>query len=86
MAHVVQTHPEIKQVIVEGHTDNQGSVEHNRDLSEHRANAVVRYLTSVGITLPMQAPGYGATAPVCATEDDVCKQMNRRVEFKVKRQ
>ncbi len=86
VAHVIQTHPEIKQCIVEGHTDNQGTIEHNRDLSERRSGAVVRYLTSVGISLPMQSPGYGATVPVCNTEDDVCKQMNRRVEFKVKRE
>jgi outer membrane protein OmpA-like peptidoglycan-associated protein len=85
VANVIKSHPEIEQLIVEGHTDDQGNVEHNRELSEKRANAVVRYLASVGITIPMQAPGYGATAPVCFTTDDTCRQMNRRVEFKVKR-
>ena len=86
VASVIHNHPEIDQLIVEGHTDNQGSIEHNRDLSEKRSNAVVKYLTTqAGVTIPTQSPGYGATVPICFTEDDVCKQMNRRVEFKVKR-
>lgn len=86
VANVIHNHPDIEQLIVEGHTDNQGSVEHNRDLSEHRAHAVVRFLhDQAGVTIPTQSPGYGATVPICFTEDDVCKQMNRRVEFKVKR-
>ncbi|MFO0612017.1 MAG: OmpA family protein [Polyangiaceae bacterium] len=85
VAAVIRNHPEIKQLIVEGHTDDQGNVEHNRALSEKRANAVVRYLTQIGVPIPMQAPGYGATAPICMTTDEACRAINRRVEFRVKR-
>lgn len=85
VAAVIRNHPEIKELIVEGHTDDQGNVEHNRGLSEKRANAVVKYLRQVGVAIPMQAPGYGATAPICMTTDEACRQINRRVEFRVKR-
>jgi outer membrane protein OmpA-like peptidoglycan-associated protein len=86
VANIVKTHPEIIGLTVEGHTDNQGSLEHNRKLSERRANAVVRYLFSQGVTTPMQAPGYGASAPVCMELTDDCRARNRRVEFRVKKQ
>ncbi|WP_044252478.1 OmpA family protein [Chondromyces apiculatus] len=85
VAEIVKTHPEITQLTVEGHTDNQGSTEYNIKLSERRANAVVRYLVSVGVKTPMVAPGYGAASPVCMTPDEACKAQNRRVEFRVKR-
>lgn len=86
VANILRTHPEIVGLTVEGHTDNQGTAEHNIKLSERRANAVVRYLTGVGVTTPMLAPGYGAASPVCFTDDEGCRAMNRRVEFRIKRQ
>jgi outer membrane protein OmpA-like peptidoglycan-associated protein len=86
VANILKTHPEIIGLTVEGHTDNQGSLEYNRKLSERRANAVVRYLFSQGVTTPMQAPGYGASAPVCMELTDDCRAKNRRVEFRIKKQ
>jgi outer membrane protein OmpA-like peptidoglycan-associated protein len=85
VAKVIIDHPEIQLVYVEGHTDNQGNFDHNRKLSEKRANAVVTYLVAKGVTKPVQAAGYGATAPMCMTPDEACLQLNRRVEFRVKR-
>lgn len=85
VAEILKQRPDIVQLTVEGHTDNQGSTEHNLRLSERRSNAVVRYLVSVGVRTPMVAPGYGASAPVCFTNDDGCRAQNRRVEFRVKR-
>lgn len=45
---VLLTHPDVSehiaQVIVEGHTDNVGSWDHNLDLSLRRANSVAVYL------------------------------------------
>jgi len=60
VANILKTHPEIIGLTVEGHTDNQGSLEYNRKLSERRANAVVRYLFSQGVTTPMQAGSGGS--------------------------
>jgi peptidoglycan-associated lipoprotein len=85
VAQILASHAEITQITVEGHTDNQGSFEHNRKLSERRANAVVRYLIGKGVRQQVLAAGYGATAPVCRTDDEPCRAQNRRVEFKVKK-
>ncbi|WP_437671759.1 OmpA family protein [Sorangium sp. So ce131] len=84
VANILRTHPEITALTVEGHTDNQGTVEHNIKLSERRANAVVRYLVQRGVTTPMTAPGYGAASPLCFTNDEGCRAVNRRVEFRIK--
>ena len=48
VAKVLAAHPEIKKVRVEGHTDNVGKPEVNKDLSERRAKAVVKWLTTKG--------------------------------------
>jgi len=85
VAQILKARPDIVQLTVEGHTDNQGTTEHNLRLSERRANAVIRYLVSVGVRTPMVAPGYGASAPLCFTNDEACRAQNRRVEFRVKR-
>ena len=86
MANVVNSHPEIKMLIVEGHTDNQGNFDHNRALSEERANAVVTALAARGVKTPMQIAAYGFTSPMCSTPDEACLQLNRRVEFRIKRE
>jgi outer membrane protein OmpA-like peptidoglycan-associated protein len=86
VAEILKAHPEITQLTVEGHTDNQGTVEHNIKLSKARADAVVRHLITVeAVRTPMLAPGYGAASPVCMEKSDDCNQKNRRVEFRVKR-
>lgn len=85
VAQILRSHPEIVGLVVEGHTDSQGTYEHNLKLSERRSQAVVRYLAGQGIGIPMQAPGYGATSPQCHDASEACLQRNRRVEFKVKK-
>jgi len=85
VANILNSHPEIVSVTVEGHTDNQGAVAYNIKLSERRANAVVAYLALKGVRQPMRAPGYGASSPVCHTTTDACRAQNRRVVFKIKK-
>ncbi len=38
----------VAEIIIEGHTDSDGTYEHNLDLSQRRANAVVSFCTSAG--------------------------------------
>jgi len=50
----------IDSILVEGHTDSKGGYEYNATLSEHRANAVKKYLESLGIQASkILTVGYG---------------------------
>ena len=68
--------------VIEGHTDNVGSVEHNLDLSKRRAEAVVSYLAeNYGIDRSrLEARGYGMSRPVADNASDEGRQKNRRIE------
>lgn len=79
---VLQAHPEIAKVQVEGHTDNVGDAAKNKDLSDRRAKSVVKYLTDKGVDAArLVGVGFGLERPIAdnATEDG--KAQNRRVEF-----
>ncbi|MEL7309984.1 MAG: OmpA family protein [Pseudomonadota bacterium] len=67
---------------VAGHTDSDGSVEYNQDLSERRADSVARYLTSRGImNQRIITTGQGELRPVADNNSAAGKQANRRVEL-----
>jgi OOP family OmpA-OmpF porin len=68
--------------VIEGHTDNVGTYNHNMDLSQRRAEAVVNYLVeNYGIDRSrLVAKGYGFTRPVADNATDQGKQKNRRIE------
>lgn len=69
---------------VSGHTDNIGTHEFNQYLSQARANVVVAYLTSKGISRSkLSAKGYGENHPLASNENDRGRRLNRRAEFKV---
>ena len=69
---------------VSGHTDNTGEKAHNLKLSEARAQAVVKALTSsYGIEgKRLVAKGYGDAKPVAPNTSDENKAKNRRVELR----
>ncbi len=73
------------QVEVAGHTDNVGSPDYNKKLSQQRANAVRQYLVDHGIA-PSRiiARGYGMDEPIATNETEEGRAKNRRVEFRVK--
>jgi len=81
---VMKQYPEIN-VRVAGHTDSQGAAENNRKLSEKRANAVMNYLVSKGISpTRLSAVGFGEDAPIADNNTAAGRAENRRVEFTVK--
>ncbi len=85
VASVVQAHPEIDRIQVEGHTDERGSIKYNVRLSQRRANAVVQYLQRRRVARGrLIAKGFGPSRPVypgATTEED--HAANRRVEFNI---
>lgn len=73
--------PSIK-IEVGGHTDNVGSDDFNKNLSQNRANSVMNYLISKGIKADrIVAKGYGESKPIETNDTDEGRQLNRRVEF-----
>ncbi len=81
---VLNNHSEIQLVRVEGHTDDRGSDEHNMNLSQRRAESVVRYLTENGVDASrLRAQGFGETRPVVDNNSRRNRATNRRVEFNI---
>jgi outer membrane protein OmpA-like peptidoglycan-associated protein len=75
--------PDIR-IEIGGHTDNQGSPEHNKTLSKNRALAVYNYLLSRGIDASrMTYAGFGDTKPISDNETEAGRALNRRTEFKI---
>jgi outer membrane protein OmpA-like peptidoglycan-associated protein/tetratricopeptide (TPR) repeat protein len=72
------------RIEVSGHTDNTGSVQLNKKLSEARAKAVVDYLVKHGIDAKrLTYAGYGPDQPIESNDTPEGKASNRRVEFKI---
>jgi OOP family OmpA-OmpF porin len=82
MAKFLTANPAVKVYIV-GHTDNTGSVARNVELSQQRADAVVKALsTEHGIAAArLAAKGLASYAPVANNRDEMGRAKNRRVEL-----
>ncbi|MBX3193312.1 MAG: OmpA family protein [Labilithrix sp.] len=82
IADVLIKNPRIRRVEVQGHTDNSGTVEHNRQLSEDRANAVGAWLSTHGVQGDrLTAKGYGQSKPLVPNVTAGNRARNRRVQF-----
>lgn len=86
IAQVINAHPEITKVTVEGYTDSVGNAKYNKRLSERRAASVVRYLERRGHVdkSRLESKGFGEENPLvpdAKTKDELAQ--NRRVEFKI---
>ncbi len=79
---LLRANPQLRIHVV-GHTDNQGSADHNLDLSRRRAANVVGELAAkYGITTDrLDSFGCGFYAPVASNAADEGRAKNRRVEL-----
>ena len=67
---------------VQGHTDNVGKAEKNKELSQARAQAVVDYFIQNGIdSSRLRAVGYGSEKPIASNGSKHGRKQNRRVEL-----
>jgi OOP family OmpA-OmpF porin len=80
VARLLVVRPSLSLLVV-GHTDAQGGYDYNLDLSERRAEAVVRALVDDrGIAAGrLRAAGVGFLAPVATNDTDAGRAKNRRV-------
>ena len=75
-----------RNLIVEGHTDSQGSESYNQGLSQRRANAVRDYLVQRGYPSDrIQSYGKGEGSPIANNASPEGRANNRRVEIIIER-
>lgn len=82
IAGLLQQSPGLNLYIV-GHTDNTGALAYNVDLSQRRAETVVKALTTAHAVDParVRAAGVGPLAPVVSNASEEGRARNRRVEL-----
>jgi OmpA-OmpF porin, OOP family len=86
VARVLAEHPDVESVEVQGHTDETGTPEFNRRLSEERARSVVAWLVAHGIAPErLIAKGYGKDQPLADNATEAGRAQNRRVVFRILR-
>lgn len=67
---------------IQGHTDNAGTENYNKRLSQRRASAVSGFLKNHGITSGrVKTVGFGETSPKYSNDTESGRGQNRRVEF-----
>jgi len=87
IADVLLRNPQVTLVEVQGHTDNKGSPELNRELSQARADSVRAWLINAGISADrLTASGYGDSRPLAPNLTERARARNRRVQFIIRAQ
>jgi outer membrane protein OmpA-like peptidoglycan-associated protein len=80
---LLSDYPELR-IEISGHTDNVGSDDDNRALSQSRAEAVRQYMIAKGVDASrLEAKGYGPDRPIADNAKKAGRAQNRRVEFKL---
>ena len=81
----LKTNPKVK-IELAGHTDNRGIPSQNVKLSQARVDKVKTYLVSKGIEgKRISGKGYGGSKPIASNDTEDTRQLNRRVEFTIKK-
>jgi outer membrane protein OmpA-like peptidoglycan-associated protein len=81
---ILDEHPEIKKVRVEGHTDDVGTPGYNKRLSNRRAAAVVKWLVVHGVDKKrLSSEGFGRERPLDPAKTEEARAQNRRVELHI---
>ncbi|TKB90276.1 MAG: hypothetical protein E8D40_10965 [Nitrospira sp.] len=73
-------------VLIQGYTDQQGSVSYNKQLGMKRADTVKAELVNTGIAEHrIKTVSLGEEGVLCVDSSDVCRHMNRRVHLEVRK-
>ena len=69
---------------LEGHTDNQGSMSKNMELSQERVDEVKKYLVEKGVKKDrVKTKAFGGTKPLSNEKTVEARNLNRRVEIRI---
>jgi outer membrane protein OmpA-like peptidoglycan-associated protein/uncharacterized protein YidB (DUF937 family) len=86
-AQAIKKAPAAWRVAINGHTDTKGDAAQNEQLSQARADAVLKKLVELGVTPgQLSAKGFGGRKPIASNDDDAGRAKNRRIEFLVSEQ
>ena len=70
------------RILLEGHTDNLGNAQLNKELSLNRASAIRRLLVDEGIAFErIRIAGWGGSKPIADNQTEEGRTKNRRVEM-----
>ena len=85
VASFLTANPNVK-IELAGHTDNRGIPAQNVKLSQARVDKVKDYLVEKGISKKrITGKGYGGSKPIASNDTEETRQLNRRVEFVIKK-
>jgi outer membrane protein OmpA-like peptidoglycan-associated protein len=75
-------HPELRVTLfIAGHTDTVASASYNLALSRRRAKAIASWFRTRGLTIPIAYEGFGESALLVKTADEVDEPRNRRADY-----
>ncbi|MBX3344467.1 MAG: OmpA family protein [Nitrospira sp.] len=73
-------------VLVQGYTDQQGSMSFNKILGLKRAETVKQQLIALGVPdTAIRTVSLGEEGALCIDKSDVCRRMNRRVHLEMRK-
>ena len=83
LAKILNKYPDTN-ILIEGHTDDSGSDEHNMKLSKERAQSVSLYLATMNVqSARFSVTGYGEAQPIVVNDTVEGRQKNRRVDIAI---
>jgi peptidoglycan-associated lipoprotein len=73
-------------VLLQGYTDQQGSMSYNRLLGLKRADTVKQHLMTLGVPeAAIRTVSLGEEGALCIDASDTCRRMNRRVHLELRK-
>ena len=83
LAKILNKYPDTN-ILIEGHTDDTGSDDHNMALSKDRAQSVAFYMATLEVkSARFSTAGYGEAQPIVTNDTLEGRQKNRRVDIAV---
>jgi peptidoglycan-associated lipoprotein len=73
-------------ILLQGYTDQQGSISYNRILGLKRAETVKQHLMTLGVPeTAIRTVSLGEEGALCIDPSDTCRRMNRRVHLELRK-
>ncbi len=82
LTEMLAKHPDIRVTLfLAGHTDTVADANYNLMLSRQRAQAIAKWFRQRGLKIPIAYEGFGESALLVKTADEVDEPRNRRVDY-----